>query len=226
MGQCCSNQHHVLGEEFVSHLLQNPSLKLRFFTYNKLLNEIVSKRVQQEIKKKHIDELLIPQFYDTTSKDNTAIYYKNIFNYILTQLQEVNNMYIVILYFYPFINHEGEKCEETMYGIFQYISQKLTVQALEDNLLKYITFCTQGLTYAIWNKCDDPNIVSALDELNTNVYNSQNIKRFVDQIMFDIKRNSNGTNSIVNKEDFNKILLKWDISSAESIRAMMTSGFS
>ena len=138
MGQCCSNQHHVLGEEFVSHLLQNPSLKLRFFTYNKLLNEIVSKRVQQEIKKKHIDELLIPQFYDTTSKDNTAIYYKNIFDYILTQLQEVNNMYIVILYFYPFINHEGEKCEETMYGIFQYIAVILHgYLMLDEPTLKY-----------------------------------------------------------------------------------------
>lgn len=222
MGQCCSNQYHIMGEEFVSRLLQDPSLKLKDYEYNRLLNDIVSKRIQQEIHKKHVKDLLIPEFYDAKSK--LAPYYQSIFDYALTQLKDKNNMYTVILLFYPFISHSQEKTDETMYGIFTYMNVRLTVKAFEQSLIDYITFCTKGLTYAIWQKCDDPNIAAALDDLNTNVYNEGNTKRFVEKMMFDIKK-TKSEEAQVEKEDFKKLILKWDISSAENIRAMMTSEY-
>ena len=43
-------------------------------------------------------------------------------------------------------------------------------------------------------------------------------------MMFDIKK-TKSEESQVEKEDFKKLLLKWDISSAENIRAMMTSEY-
>ena len=51
MGQCCGNQYHIMGEEFISRLLQDETFSLKDYDYNRLLNDIVSKRIQQEIHK-------------------------------------------------------------------------------------------------------------------------------------------------------------------------------
>ena len=64
MGACCSNNSSMQAEEFVLNQIKNPSLKLQEFDYNRLLNEIVSKRVQQEIYKEHIIEYLLEEFYN------------------------------------------------------------------------------------------------------------------------------------------------------------------
>ena len=133
-------------------------------------------------------------------------------------------MYSVILLYYPFINHRDEKVEETMFGFFTYINVKLTIKALEESLIRYVTYCTKGVTFAVWQKCEDPNLAVALDELNTNVYREENIKRFVEKMMFDMKK-KRGENVLVEKEDFKNLMMKWNLSSCENIRAMMTSEF-
>ena len=222
MGQCCGNQYHIMGEEFISRLLQDETFSLKDYDYNRLLNDIVSKRIQQEIHKKHIKDLLIPDFYKKPSQFEK--YYQSIFDYSLTTLEEKNNMYSVILLYYPFINHRDEKVEETMFGFFTYINVKLTIKALEESLIRYVTYCTKGVTFAVWQKCEDHNLAVALDELNTNVYREENIKRFVEKMMFDMKK-KRGENVLVEKEDFKNLMMKWNLSSCENIRAMMTSEF-
>ena len=147
MGQCCGNQYHIMGEEFISRLLQDETFSLKDYDYNRLLNDIVSKRIQQEIHKKHIKDLLIPDFYKKPSQFEK--YYQSIFDYSLTTLEEKNNMYSVILLYYPFINHRDEKVEETMFGFFTYINVKLTIKALEESLIRYVTYCTKGVTFAV-----------------------------------------------------------------------------
>ena len=77
MGQCCGNQYHIMGEEFISRLLQDETFSLKDYDYNRLLNDIVSKRIQQEIHKKHIKDLLIPDFYKKPSQFEK--YYQSIF---------------------------------------------------------------------------------------------------------------------------------------------------
>ena len=63
MGSCCasnSRNTNLIAEQFVRDILNDESLKLRSYNYMELLNEIVSKRVEQEIPKEHIKQFLIP----------------------------------------------------------------------------------------------------------------------------------------------------------------------
>ena len=166
---CCGNSYNVIGEEFVKKVLKDESLKLKNYDYIRLLNSIADIRVQQEIFKVHIDEYLIPSYYKENENSEFQIYVKSIFDYIMSQLKEKNNMYIVLMYFYVFINHENEKVNENLFSIFRYIAQILTVEDLKFWLTKYITFCTKGITFTIWQKCNDTSISQTLDELNTNV---------------------------------------------------------
>ena len=73
-----------------------------------LLNEIVSKRVDQEIPKEHIKQFLIPEFYDSNKTESNGDYIESIFDYILERLEERSNMYLVLIYFYPFIKNEQD----------------------------------------------------------------------------------------------------------------------
>ena len=103
MGSCCNTNSNLIAEQFVRDVLSDESLKIRNYNYMELLNEIVSKRVEQEIPKEHIKQFLIPEFYDSNKTESNDIYIDSIFKYILDQLEDKNNMYIVLLYFYPFI---------------------------------------------------------------------------------------------------------------------------
>ena len=226
MGQCCGNEYQILSEEFIHQILTDPIFKLNSFDYNTLLNEIVSKRIQQEIHKKHIEQILLPTFYNTKSNSTNKKYIQNILNHVLTQLQEKNNMYSVIMYFYPFINHEGEKIEDNMYSIFHYIAGILHVSDLEEWLRHYLIFCTKGVTFAVWQKCDDTNIANALEELNVNVFNEENMKRIAEKIAFEVKKNMTPTEKKgeIKQEHFKHIFMKFDISSIENIRQMVLAG--
>ena len=107
MGSCCASNSALIGEEFIREILSDESLKLRKYSYMELLNEIVSKRVEQEIPKEHVKQFLFPEFYDENVSQSKDLYINSIFNLILNNLEEKNNMYLVILYFYPFINHNN-----------------------------------------------------------------------------------------------------------------------
>ena len=47
MGSCCTNNSNLIAEQFIRDILKDESLKLRNYKYMELLNEIVSKRVEQ-----------------------------------------------------------------------------------------------------------------------------------------------------------------------------------
>ena len=225
MGQCCGNEYQVLGEEFVHQILKDPIFKLNKFEYNYLLNEIVSKRIQQEIHKKHIEQILIPTFYETKSTNPLKKYIENILKHILTKLEDKNNMYTVIIYFYPFISHQNEKCDENMNSIFQFIAKDFTIKQFESILTKYFVFCSRDLTYAVWKVCDDPKISKALDELNTIVYSEENIKKVVDKIVFEMAkkvRNNTGIDKDhITQSNFTDVYSKYNFSSAENVRQLI-----
>ena len=74
MGSCCNpNSSNLMAEQFVRDILNDESLKLRKYNYMELLNEIVSKRVEQEIPKEHVKQFLIPEFFDE-KKTKTNVY--------------------------------------------------------------------------------------------------------------------------------------------------------
>ena len=218
---CCGNSYNVIGEECVKKVLKDESLKLKNYDYIRLLNSIADIRVQQEIFKVHIDEYLIPSYYKENENSEFQIYVKSIFDYIMSQLKEKNNMYIVLMYFYVFINHENEKVNENLFSIFRYIAQILTVEDLKFWLTKYITFCTKGITFTIWQKCNDTSISQTLDELNTNVYSEQNIKKLVSHLLRNIEKE--GEKSVVKLEQFQEMCKNYDLSSYEGLSSAINS---
>jgi hypothetical protein len=218
---CCGNSYNIIGEEFVKRVLKDESLKLKTYDYIRLLNSVADIRVQQEIFKVHIDEYLIPSYYKETANSEFQIYVKSILDYIMSQLKEKNNMYLVIMYLYVFINHENEKVNENLFSIFRYIAQILTVEDLRFWLTKYITFCTKGITFTIWQKCNDTSISQSLDELNTNVYSEQNIKKLVSHLMKNVEKE--GEKAVVKLEQFQEICKNYDLSSYEGISSAINS---
>ena len=218
---CCGNSYNVIGEEFVKKVLKDESLKLKNYDYIRLLNSIADIRVQQEIFKVHIDEYLIPSYYKENANSEFQLYVKSIFDYIMSQLKEKNNMYLVLMYFYVFINHENEKVDENLFSIFRYIAQILTVEDLKFWLTKYITFCTKGITFTIWQKCNDTSISQTLDELNTNVYSEQNIKKLVSHLLRNVEKE--GEKSVVKLEQFQEMCKNYDLSSYEGISSAINS---
>jgi hypothetical protein len=81
MGSCCNSNSNLIAEQFIRDILKDESLKVRNYDYIELLNEIVSKRVEQEIPKEHIKQFLIPEFYDSDKGESNDIYINAIFNY-------------------------------------------------------------------------------------------------------------------------------------------------
>ena len=218
---CCGNSYNVIGEEFVKRVLKDESLKLKTYDYIRLLNSVADIRVQQEIFKVHIDEYLIPSYYKENANSEFQIYVKSILDYIMSQLKEKNNMYLVIMYLYVFINHQNEKVNENLFSIFRYIAQILTVEDLRFWLTKYITFCTKGITFTIWQKCNDTSISQSLDELNTNVYSEQNIKKLVSHLMKNVEKM--GEKAVVKLEQFQEICKNYDLSSYEGLSSAINS---
>ena len=110
-----------------------------------LLNEIVSKRVEQEILKEHIKHFLIPEFYDSNKTESNGAYIESIFNYILERLEERSNMYLVLIYFYPFIKNEQDKKYENFFNTIHFITQSHRLEISRENVRKwlfnYILFC-------------------------------------------------------------------------------------
>ena len=154
MGSCCVFNSTLLGEQFIRDILADESLKLRNFSYMELLNEIVSKRVEQEIPKDHVKQFLLPEFYDGDKSDLNEVYINSIFDFILNHLEEKNNMYLVLLYFYPFIKHsQDEKKHENFFNTIRFITQSHKLEISRANvrqwLFQYISFCSWGITYAI-----------------------------------------------------------------------------
>ena len=221
MGSCCTSNTNLLAEQFIRDILKDESLKIRNYNYMELLNEIVSKRVEQEIPKEHIKQFLIPEFYDSEKTENNDIYICSIFNYILDQLEERNNMYLVLLYFYPFINHEQEKTHENFFNTIRFITQshrlEITRQNVRKWLFNYISFCSWGITYAINSK------LLASDDLNNSFsillkgpYSENNLNKLLETL---INALTDGREEeIIGLDMFAKMFAKYDISSIENVR--------
>ena len=223
MGSCCVSNSSLLGEQFIREILSDESLKLRNYTYIELLNEIVSKSVEQEIPKLHVKQFLFPEFYDAEKSqlNSNDIYINAIFNYILTRLDERNNMYLVLFYFYPFIRHDNNKKASTFFDTIRFITQSHTIDISRENvrqwIFQYISFCSWGITYAVRTKMppsDDLN--QSIKSLLTEAYSEDNLNDFLDKLM-------NVLTDGVPKEKitldmFNKMFEQYDISNIENIR--------
>ena len=221
MGSCCNSNRNLIAEQFVRDILKDESLKLRKYSYMELLNEIVSKRVEQEIPKEHIKQFLIPEFFDADKTESNEVYINSIFNYILEQLGERNNMYLVLIYFYPFITHDQEKSPEFFFNTIRFITQSHRLEISRENVRKwlfnYILFCSWGITYAIRTKLppsDDLN--NSFTALLDGPYSENNLNKFLDRLM--VALTSGKSELIIELNMFKDMFQKYDISTVENVR--------
>ena len=223
MGSCCVSNSSMLGEQFIREILSDESLKLRNYSYMELLNEIVSKRVEQEIPKEHVKQFLFPEFYDANKSqyNSNDVYINSIFNYILEHLEEKNNMYLVLIFFYPFIKHDDEKKCEQLFNTIRFITQSHKLEISRENvrqwLFQYISFCSWGITYAVRIKMppsDDLN--KSIKMLLSGTYSEDNLNDFLDKLMNAMSDGVPEEN--INLDMFKKMFEKYDISNIENIR--------
>ena len=221
MGSCCVSNSTLMGEQFIRDVLADESLELRNFTYMELLNEIVSKRVEQEIPKEHVKQFLFPEFYDSNNSQSNEVYINSIFNQILDHLEEKNNMYLVLLYFYPFINHTNEKKHENFFNLIRFITQSHKLEISRENvrqwLFQYISFCSWGITNAVRKK------MPPSDDLNNSVklllkgpYSENKLNNLLEKLMNAL---TDGIpEEIITLDMFKKMFEIFDISSIENVR--------
>ena len=221
MGSCCASNSNLIGEQFIRDILNDESLKIRKYNYMELLNEIVSKRVEQEIPKENIKQFLIPEFYDADKTESNDVYINEIFTYILNQLQERNNMYLVLIYFYPFINHDDEKSPENFFNIIRFITQSLRSEITRENVRKwlfnYILFCSWGITISIAKKLppsDDLN--NSINSLINGPYSENKLNEFLEKLMNIITGGKD--EEIIDLDMFKKMFEQYNILSIENVR--------
>jgi len=223
MGSCCVSDSSLLGEQFIREILSDESFKLRNYTYMELLNEIVSKRVEQEIPKEHVKQFLFPQFYDADKSqyNSNDVYINSIFNYILEHLEEKNNMYLVLLYFFPFVKHEEDKKCENFFNTIRFISQspkmEINREQVRQWIFQYISFCSWGITYAVRIKMppsDDLN--KSIKALLKGAYSEDNLNDFLDKLVNSL---TDGVlEETIDLDMFKRMFEKYDISSIEKVR--------
>lgn len=227
MGQCCSNPHFIVGEEFILGLLRQKAFFLGTYDYTNFLNELCSIRTEQSITKKNLEQHLIPKLYDISISKDQSRYYECLMNYILNQVKASNNLYEVLILFYPFLNHTDEEIEENLYLTFKYIvGSNLTLEKFEEIILKYIHFSTKGITYAFWKDCPDNDLIKALDILNTEIFTDEAIKRFIKEVIDLIQRKGNiKKGDVLTFKAFELICKKWDLAQIDGIRNIFIAKF-
>ena len=223
MGSCCVSDSSLLGEQFIREILSDESFVLRNYTYMELLNEIVSKRVEQEIPKEHVKQFLFPEFYDANKSqyNSNDVYINSIFNYILEHLEEKNNMYLVLLFFYPFIKHDEEKKHENFFNTIRFITQspkmEINREQVRQWVFQYISFCSWGITYSIRIKIppsDDLN--KSIKSLLKGAYSEDKLNDFLDKLVNTL---TDGVlEETITLDMFKRMFEKYDISSVENIR--------
>ncbi len=223
MGSCCVSNSSLLGEQFIREILSDESFVLRNYTYMELLNEIVSKRVEQEIPKEHVKQFLFPEFYDANKSqyNSNDVYINSIFNYILEHLEEKNNMYLVLLFFYPFIKHDEEKKHENFFNTIRFITQspkmEINREQVRQWVFQYISFCSWGITYSIRIKMppsDDLN--KSIKSLLKGAYSEDKLNDFLDKLVNTL---TDGVlEETITLDMFKRMFEKYDISSVENIR--------
>ena len=219
MGICCNLGQHLTAESSLVQLLEGKAFKLHGMTYNDLLNAIVTNRVEQSIFKEHMKEHIIPEFYDENLAGENKIYYDAIFDALINNLSEKNNMYVVILFFYPFINHDKEDVKETFFSIFKFITVTLGFEDVKFWFKKYINFCTVDITQCLLKVSNDSDLINGYDKLITEKFTDSNVDLFVGEIMDILKRAGFKSSNALTKDMLAKVLEKIDLTSVESIRA-------
>jgi len=220
MGQCCGSSNILYIEEYICSIFNDDHLKFKYYNYNRLLNFIVKFRIKQEIRKKEIISEIIPKLYDQSNDNQYKKYYSAFFNEILSELEENNNYYSLILYFYPFINHDDENTEKTLSEMLRFICPNLTKYMLANYLEKYITFYTVTLTKIVFENEDENNNMKDKFEELCKIYTKENIKKYVNLIVNPIKKKF-GNNEVIPLNDIIELFIPYQLAYFQKSRLLI-----
>ena len=211
--ECCGSSS-IQSEDYLSLIYQHETFLLKNFNNNKLLNKLVDVRINQELHKKYIEEKVIPLFYDKTD-NHYEKYHTELFKHILFFLKPKNNMYEVLIYFYPFIDHTDEDVAKTFYSFVKYIYGSTTLKNILELLTKYLIFTTREINNVLIT-CED-KYSNTFREYNETIFNDENINNFIAMKMFELLKRY-GENEIVECEQFEKLMNKVNLGSLYKIR--------
>ena len=214
----CCNPLPVSGEAFITEIFQDPNFKLKDYSYNHLLNFLSDFLINQELHKKYIEEQIIPSFYHHHNYENKK-YYQSFFKEILNNLQDRNNMYNVLIYFYPFIEHNNENVENNLYSIFIYIGGKgyLNLKLMIECIENYIKFVTITITKIVLKNTNDELMQNSLNDLLNRVYTEKNIQNFLATNLFELLK-LYGQNDIIPVETFIEYTRRLDLGYFHELR--------
>lgn len=228
MGQCCAPPFSLNGEEFINNLIHLKGFKLAFYDYSRLLNDIASIRTEQLVAKQHLEKKIISKLYDDHSIPQDQVkYIKAIFDHILTVLKPKNNIYEVLILFYPFIDHSNEKINEKLYSTFKYMTGgEITINQLEGLLWKYINFASIGITKALIQVCNQHDLTKAFSFTCAEIFTEEAISDLVKEIIQTAQKIVGNSSSATGSLDaFTAITTKYDLSSIEEIRKLLFKNF-
>ena len=134
-------------------------------------------------------------------------------------MDDNNNYYNVILYFYPFINHENENIEKTLSELLKFICPNLTKYNLINRIEKYISFYTIKLTKIVFENEDENHMKESLEELSK-IYSTDNIKKYVNSIIEPIKKKY-GNNEIISLKDIMELFLPFHLGNFQTSRLLI-----
>jgi hypothetical protein len=221
MGLCCSSRaSSYIGEDYVHTIIDDKKFKFQYYDYFKLFNLILDKRQENCIQKSLIKKEILPLLIE--EKDNNFLKYHNaITNEILNKLQDKSNIYEVLFYFYPLINHKNEKTNETLFMIISYISGgELKFKEFKQCLIKYFEFCTKNITYAIWSNLPQNEIKDSLDELNTQVFTDNNITKAVMKLIEPLNKKFKDED-VIDMEIVNEVYKMESVANYVNVRELM-----
>lgn len=225
MGLCCSSTSLFDGEAYINQIFSDSHFKLVNYDYNRLLNTIVTYRIDQEVHKQQIIEKIIPEFFDKHDMTNPYLkFHSALFEEILSNLDEKNNIYIVLLYFYPFINHDTEIVEDHLFETFNFIKNHITQSQLTELFEKYIKFISADLTFIVWSKEDNSHMKGILEELRK-IHSEKNAISTADRILFPLIKEL-GINEEVNINLFRDCVKKYHIGDYQSVREAVFNEYS
>lgn len=224
MGLCCAGVSIHEGENHINKIFSPQYFRLATYDYNRLLNTIVKYRIDQEIHKKQVEENIIPEFFNKKDLSNPFLeQHAAFFNEILSKLGEKNNMYKVLLYFYPFINHTNEDVEDKLFETFNFIHRQIKQQNLIELFESYFKFVTSDLTMIIWSKENDSKMKNALDELRK-IHSEKNVTECSNKILFPIIKEL-GSNEVVPIKMFRDAVKIYSIGDYRCMRMIVMNQF-
>ena len=130
-------------------------------------------------------------------------------------------MYLVLLFFYPFIKHDEEKKHENFFNTIRFITQspkmEINREQVRQWVFQYISFCSWGITYSIRIKMppsDDLN--KSIKSLLKGAYSEDKLNDFLDKLVNTL---TDGVlEETITLDMFKRMFEKYDISSVENIR--------